>query len=88
MTLVSGDDQLISAHRIILSSSSDFFEKLVTKHVSANPAIFIKGIFYNILNSIIEFVYLGETTLANDCLEVFLEACNDLRIKGVSQVVL
>ena len=83
VTLVSEDDHIIQAHKLILSSSSEFFHNILTKHIHPNPLIFVKGISHDVLRSIVTFIYSGETMVPNDNLDNFMEACKELRIKGV-----
>ena len=44
VTLVTGDDKLITAHKIILSSSSAFFKNILWQYPHQNPLIYLKDI--------------------------------------------
>ena len=89
VTLVSEDDQIILAHKIILSSSSPFFENILRKHNQLtnhpNPLIFVGGISHKILISIVDFIYQGEVKVAKCDFEMFVDACKQLKIKGASE---
>jgi hypothetical protein len=85
VTLVSADDQVVPAHKIILSSSSPFFEKLLTKHNHPNPLIFLNGVSRTILGQILDCIYLGETRVDYAQLEEFLQAGKDLKIMGIEE---
>ena len=44
VTLVTGDDQQIRAHKIILSSSSPFFRNIFIRNPRQNPLLYLKDI--------------------------------------------
>ena len=84
VTLVTADDQLVQTHKIILSSSSEFFEAIFSKHNQPNPIIYLSGIYHGILKNILDFVYLGETQVESSQLEIFFETARNLKIKGIT----
>ena len=45
ITLVSGDNKKIEAHRVILSASSAFFKNILAGEKHANPLIFMRGVY-------------------------------------------
>jgi hypothetical protein len=85
VTLVSADDEVVPAHKIILSSSSSFFEKLFTKHNHPNPLIFLNGVSGTVLGQILDFIYLGETRVDVANLEEFMQTGKDLKIMGIEE---
>ena len=85
VTLVSSDDQLIPAHKLILSGSSTFFGNLLSKHNHPNPLIFLKGVSAKILMSILTFVYHGQAQIEQRDLEAFIDCCKELQIKGATE---
>ena len=84
VTLVSEDETLIHAHKMVLSSSSSFFENILKKHSHPNPLIFINGISGNLLSSMIAFMYNGQAEVSKEDLDNFLEACAEFKIKGLT----
>lgn len=66
ITLVSGDNKKIEAHRVILSASSAFFNNILAGEKHANPLIFMKGVYSEDLEALIEFIYCGETKLLQE----------------------
>ena len=84
VTLVTADDQLVQAHRIVLSYSSEFFEAIFTKHNQQNPIIYLSGVYHGVLKNILDFVYLGKTQVESCQLELFLETARSLKIKGLA----
>ena len=83
VTLVSDDQQFIKAHKIILGTSSEYFRNILTLQTHQEPFIVLKGIRKDILESIVSFMYLGETSLPQHRVDSFVEAANFLKIKGL-----
>ena len=83
VTLMCEDGEL-KAHRIILSSSSKFFDRVFSRNLLANPVIYMKGFGVQKLRLIIEFVYLGRTEVEAGNLGSLLTEMKDLEILGLS----
>ena len=83
VTLVSDDQQFIKAHKIILGVSSEYFRNILTLQTHQQPFIVLKGITKDILDSIVAFIYLGETSLPQQSVDSFVEAAKFLKIKGL-----
>ena len=60
VTLVCEDNQQINAHRVILSASSAFFNSILKKNKQANTLIYMRGVWYQDLTAIVDFIYLGK----------------------------
>ena len=84
VSLVCEDEQ-IDAHRMILSASSSFFKTLFRRNNHQHPLIFLKGVKFTELVSLLQFVYQGEVNVAKEDLTSFLEAAQDLKIHGLTQ---
>ena len=80
VTLVCEDDIQIEAHKVILSSSSSFFHRILLKNPHQHPLIYITGIKHRELERIIHFIYKGETDVAKDDLENFMRSAKELEI--------
>ena len=87
VTLVCEDDKTINAHKFILCSSSSFFEKILLLNPHKNPMIYLKGIKFKELESIVRFIYLGQTEVRQIDLSDFIEAAKDLHINGLKENV-
>ena len=83
VTLVSGDNKQIKAHKVILSSCSKFFNQILLSNTHPHPLLFLKDICHSDLLSIIQFVYLGQTEVTQDDLDHFMEAAKALQIEGL-----
>ena len=85
VTLVSDDKQSIKAHRNILSASSPVFKhmlELVTQ--SSHPVIYLRGIQFLEIESIIKYIYLGKAELLQERMNEFLSAATNLEIRELS----
>ena len=83
VTLVSDDEHIVSAHKLVLSASSDFFKSILKKSTHSNPLIYLPGVKSAVLNSIIDYIYNGEVHLYQDDLDVFLDVAQKLKIEGL-----
>ena len=85
VTLVTDDRQQIRAHRNILSACSPLFKNiLLFDSNNANPVIYLKGIQYSEMDSILQFIYLGEAKLSEERMSEFLMVSKNLEIKELS----
>merc|ERR1719431_1111821 len=88
VTLACDDHSFIKAHKIILSTNSDFFRNVVTRCLNQNNIfIHLKGVKKEDMASIIKFIYLGETNVVAENLDSFLEAAQELQIKGLIDIL-
>ena len=84
VTLVSDDEQHISAHKLILSASSTFFKKILKKSSHSNPLIYLTGVSFPDLEHILNYIYEGEVKLLQENLEDFMDIAQKLKIKGLT----
>ena len=76
------EDQSIKAHKVVLSSCSPFFKKLLKTHSHPQPLIYMKGTKASTLAAIIDFLYLGEANVFQEELDNFLSLAEELQLKG------
>ena len=87
VTLVSEDKQKVRAHKNVLSACSPVFKELLLLDEKINqPIIFLKGVKYQELEAILQFIYLGQATFQEERVSHFLEAASSLEIKDLSQI--
>merc|ERR1712126_512904 len=83
VTLVSDDEKHFSAHRVVLSASSDFFKNILKKVNHPNPLIYLTGITSKELLHLIDYIYEGEIQIYQEDLDHFLESAQKLKIDGL-----
>ena len=81
-TLVTGDNQQIQAHKVILSSCSLFFRNILLKNPHQNPLLYLKDIRHKELKMVLQFIYMGQCELGQEELEPFLATGKDLVVIG------
>ena len=84
ITLVCEDEQ-IQAHKVILSACSPFFRTTLRRNPHQHPLLYLKGVTFNDLKSVLDFMYYGEVNVAQEELNSFLAVAEDLRVKGLTQ---
>ena len=83
ITLVTEDKRHISAHINILSACSPVFKGILKKGKNSNTVMYLKGIKFDEMKSIIQFIYLGKVTFNEESLNDFLAVGRLLEIKGL-----
>ena len=85
VTLVTDDKQQIRAHRNILSACSPVFKSILQiDSKNAYPVLYLRGIQYSEMESIMQFIYLGEARLYEERMSEFLTVSKNLEIKELS----
>jgi len=79
------DDSQIQAHKVILSACSPFFRNVLRRNPHQHPLLYLKGVKYTELLSVLNFMYMGEVNVAQEELNSFLAVAEDLRVKGLTQ---
>jgi len=78
----------LQAHKVILSACSNFFKSTFRQQTNANkhpnPYIYLRGVTFNDLTSILDFIYNGEVNVAQEELNSFLAVAEELQIKGLT----
>ena len=82
VTLVCDDQKSLEAHKIILTASSPMFAKIINNFYNSNNAvIFLKGIKYEEMESILKYLYLGQVAMPENDMKDFFDLANYLEIK-------
>ena len=84
VTLVCEDGQQMEAHKVILASSSPFFEKILQKSKHPHPLLYLKGFQSKDFASILDFLYFGEANVYQEDLDSFLTIADELKLKGLT----
>jgi len=84
VTLSCGNEQ-IQAHKVILSACSSFFRDILSCNPHQHPLLYLKGVNFADLQSVLDFMYHGEVNVAQEDLNSFLAVAEDLKVKGLTQ---
>ena len=83
VTLACEDGQQVEAHKVILSASSPFFQKLLGRNKHPHPLIYMRGMKSDDLSAIVDFLYRGEANVFQENLDSFLAIAEELQLKGL-----
>ena len=84
VTLVCEDNQVIEAHKLILSGASNFFKSVLSGNKHSHPLIYMRNVKIKELTNIVDFIYHGEVFIYQEDLDGFLDIASELRIKGLA----
>ena len=84
VTLACEDGQQFEAHKVILASSSLFFQNLLRRNKHhAHPLIFMRGMKSDDLAGVIDFLYCGKANVYEENLDSFLAIAEELQLEGL-----
>jgi len=84
VTLACNGEQL-QAHKVILSACSPLFRNILRQNPHQHPLLYLKGVKYSDLQSVLNFMYHGEVNVAQEELNSFLAVAEELSVKGLTQ---
>ena len=86
VTLVGDDFKHVTAHKVILSSSSEYFKRVFSNnknHFQSHAFICLEGLNQSDLNNILDYIYHGEIQIYQHQLDRFLEISERLKLEGL-----
>ena len=84
VTLVCEDGQQVEAHKVILASCSPLFQKLLGRNKHPHPLIYMRGLKFDDLLAVMDFLYRGEANVFQENLDSFLAIAEELQLKGLT----
>ena len=81
VTLVCEDKVKLRAHQIVLKACSLVFATMLEGMSQQKTVIFLRGIKHQELETILQFMYLGEATLLKEKMNEFLKIAKILEVK-------
>merc|ERR1712217_737643 len=84
VTLACNGDQ-IQAHKVILSACSPFFRDILRRNPHQHPLLYLKGVKFLEVASLLDFMYQGEVNVGQNELSSFLAVAEELKVKGLTQ---
>ena len=83
ITLVSDDKMKFKAHKVVLSACSQVFKSIIDDISKESSTVYLRDIQGQDLESILQFMYLGEATLFRERMKEFLDVAKSLEIKEI-----
>lgn len=81
---VACDGHSYSAHKMVLSACSPYFRALLRANPCQHPIVILKDVGHLELERLLEFMYNGEVSIAQDQLAAFLKTAENLKIRGLA----
>ena len=83
VTLVTEDKKQVKANINILGACSPVFKDVLKKEKNSNLIMYLRGVQYSEMESIMQFIYLGEATFYKERMDEFLAVAKSLEIRGL-----
>ncbi|XP_059097684.1 zinc finger and BTB domain-containing protein 24-like [Tigriopus californicus] len=81
---VSCGDHTMTCHRMVLSASSSFFERIFKQNQQTQrPLVILKDVNSDLFQYAIEYMYTGQVLVPSGLLQRFLQLATELRIEGL-----
>ena len=83
---LAADGHAIKAHRMVLSACSPYFQALFFDNPCQHPIVILKDTRWSELKAIVEYMYRGEISVAQEELTSLLRVAETLKIRGLSEL--
>ena len=84
VTLACEDGRQFEAHKVVLASSSGFFQNLLSRNRDRRqPLLYMRGVAAENMTAILDFLYCGEANVFQENLDTFLALAEELKLKGL-----
>ena len=87
VTLVTNDHKLVRAHKTVLSTCSEFFKAVFQSSLSNSNhlLLYLSDLSSYDLDTILDYIYLGEAQIFQEGLDQFLTNAQKLKLEGLLQ---
>ena len=83
VSLVSDDQKMMSAHKLVLSASSPYFKHILTTNKHSHPLLCLDGVSSAELQCVLDYIYQGEVQIYQEQLDRFLVVAQRLQLEGL-----
>ena len=86
VTLVGDDCKHVTAHKLVLASSSEYFKMVFSnnkKHFQSHALICLEGLNQSDLNNVLDYIYHGEVQIYQHDLDRFFGIAERLKLEGL-----
>ena len=84
VTVVCEDGKQVEAHEVVLVCSSPVFQNILKRNKNVYPLLYMRGMKFEDLLAILEFLNCGETNVYQENLDSFLSIAEELELKGTA----
>ena len=83
VSLVSEDQKMMSAHKLVLSACSPYFKHILTMNKHSHPLLCLQGINILDLKYVLDYIYQGEVLIGQEELDRFVNIASRLQLEGL-----
>ena len=83
VTLVAEDNTQIGAHKLVLSSCSDYFKNIFRNNKHSHPLLCLEGLTSEDIKRLLDYIYDGELKIFQEDLDNFLAMAQRFKLKGL-----
>ena len=83
VTLVGEDNYQVAAHKLVLSSCSEYFKNIFKRNPHSHPLLCLEGLTSKDLTNVLNYIYDGEVNIYQDDLDRFLTVARRLKLAGL-----
>ena len=83
VSLVGDDNQQIAAHKLVLSSCSEYFMNIFKNNKHSHPLICLEGTSNSDLTNMLDYMYNGEVKIFQENLDRFLALAQRFQLQGL-----
>ncbi|CAG0918633.1 unnamed protein product [Notodromas monacha] len=76
----------LRAHKMVLCACSPYFSALLSNTPDKHPIVILRDVGYKDMRALLDFMYRGEVSVSQDCLDRLLKVAESLRIRGLADV--
>ena len=88
VTLIGDDLKQVTAHRLVLSASSEYFKKILQNNKGSNhPILCLQGLIHKDINNFMDFIYNGQLELPQDEVKRYLQIAQRLKLFGIHEPI-
>ena len=84
VTLVSDDQQTMSAHKVVLSASSPYFKNVLTRNKHSHPLLCLQGVNSTLLKTVLDYIYTGQVEVLHEDLGKFLSIAEKFQLEALT----
>ncbi len=83
VSLVGEDNHQIAAHKLVLSSCSEYFMNIFKNNKNSHPLICLEGTSNSDLTNMLDYMYNGEVKIFQENLDRFLALAQRFQLQGL-----
>ena len=85
LTLVCEDLKQLRTHKFLLVCSSPVFRSILSNITNTQAVLYLRGVHSEEMESVLEYLYLGQTQISQQKVDQFFKVASDLKIKDISK---